>query len=128
MRRDEESKERQTVKPKAETANPGFRDPRASLTFVSDSAEVNKASRSTNKAHVDNDATVICDAAARGTTGLPPEQTSYRQPHSSYTAAEDARMRCEFDRQSDLYAPFTWALPDSYENVNTSHCETPWAL
>lgn len=70
--------------------------------------------------------TIICDTHARHTTSLPPSQNSYKRTHSSYTTAETARKRLNFSRRSSAYNPHTWALPEEYENVNTSHCNTPW--
>ncbi|KAJ4985422.1 hypothetical protein SVAN01_09082 [Stagonosporopsis vannaccii] len=80
------------------------------------------------KLHVDNYVTVICDADACGTSRLPLGQTSYKRPQFSYTTAETARMRHEFDRVSKLYTPSTWALPDEYENVNTGHYKPSWGI
>ncbi|KAF2623048.1 hypothetical protein BU25DRAFT_462435 [Macroventuria anomochaeta] len=77
---------------------------------------------------MDDRVTIICDYYARHTTGLPPEQTSYKRPHFSYTTAETARRRLKFYRRSPLYVPSTWALPVECENINTSHYKTAWKV
>jgi hypothetical protein len=84
-------------------------------------------SQTRNNVHMGDNVTVMCDADACNTTGLPPGQSSFTRPHFSYTTAEKARTRRKFWRCSSRYSPHTWALSCDYENVNTSHYKTTWA-
>ena len=84
-------------------------------------------SQARKNVHVGDNVTVICDADACNTTGLPPGQSSFTRPHFSYATAEKARRRRNFWRRSSFYRPRTWALTGDYENFNTSHFKTTWA-
>ncbi|KAF1354381.1 hypothetical protein EJ07DRAFT_182431 [Lizonia empirigonia] len=85
-----------------------------------------KHQRSHKTVHFADLTTIICDTAARGTANLPPEQHSYKRLHSGHTTAETARSQSSFNRRAILYVPAEWAVPDGYENVNTSHYNTTW--
>lgn len=49
-------------------------------------------------------------------------------PHHEYTTAEKRHKRSSYNRSSRLYKSSTWASPDGYEKINTSHFRTNWAM
>jgi hypothetical protein len=58
------------------------------------------------------------------TDDSPPKNTL----HNEHMMAEKSRGRPTYSRSSSYYKASTWATPDGYERIDTSHCKTTWGL
>ncbi|RAR01102.1 hypothetical protein DDE82_006791 [Stemphylium lycopersici] len=62
-------------------------------------------------------------------TILPTEDTPLTtSPHNEHTIAEKRHARPTYHRSSGLYKASTWASPDGYEKINTSHFKMDWTV
>ncbi|KZM20262.1 uncharacterized protein EKO05_0003653 [Ascochyta rabiei] len=82
---------------------------------------LNSKSPSRNKVHISHLATVFCDPG-----GLRSNCDGVVCPHFSYTNSNSARRRLRFWRKSSTYETKTWAAPQHYRNINTSHYRDAW--